>query len=218
MSLRAPSTVTLSGRRFGPLAVAVVAVLAAAHAVGAQPLPFNGPYVGVDVGRQHLIGGALVDGVDTLQDDSRLVGSAVAGLRGQLGRIAIGGELGLGRTDGDLRLEDPARRLDVRYGNRRQWHWALMAGPVLGSRTLLFAYVSEVTRQFAVTVTRDGSVASQSDEQGLLRYGVGLERQVHGPLHARAAIGTSRADFGGRPTNITIGRRLDASVGLLLQF
>jgi len=57
-----------------------------------------------------------------------------------------------------------------------------------------------------------------ADEQGRLRNGVGLEHRVRGPVHVGVSAGTSRADVGGRPTNVTIGRRLDASLGVLLQF
>ena len=201
-----------------PAAAVVAAFVATAAPAPAQSSSFSGPFVGVDVGQQHLIGGALVDGVDTLQQDSRLVGSAVAGLRGHVGRLVLGGEFGVGRTDGDLILEAPARDLIVRYENRGQWHWALTAGPTIGAGTVIYAYLWEVTRQFDVTVVQGGVSTTQNDEQGLLRYGVGVEHRLRGPLHVRVTAGTSRADFGGRATNITIGRRLDASVAVLLQF
>lgn len=170
------------------------------------------------MGRQHVIGGSLVDGVDTLQQDSRIVASGFGGLRLQFGGVVVGGELGLGRTDGDLVLEDPSRLLRVDYENDRQWYWALTAGHTIGGNTLLFGYLSEVSRDFDVTIRRAGSTVVQQDGQGLLRFGAGIEQRVFGPLHLRATAGTSRADFGGRATNIEVGRRLEASVGVILQF
>ena len=184
----------------------------------AQSSDFTGPYVGLELGRQHVIGGSLVNGTDTLQEDSRLVASAVGGLRGAIRRLVVGAELGLGRLNGDLSLRDTAQDLDVTYANSGQWHWALTAGPAIAPGTLLYAYVSEVTRQFDVRITQGRAVVVQQDDQGLLRFGLGLERRVARGAHVRVAAGTSRADFGGRRTNIVPGRRLELSLAALWQF
>ncbi|MGE0041692.1 MAG: hypothetical protein AB7H88_11145 [Vicinamibacterales bacterium] len=212
-----------SGRARVHVFLFIATVVAAAAwpvpaAAQASAPPFQGLYAGVDVGRQQLIGGSLVDGVDTLQEDGRLVTSAFGGLRAQVAGFVLGGELGLGLADGNLQLVDPDRGLTVDYRSRRQWHWALTAGHAVGSRTLLFAYVSEVTRRFDVTIDREGALASQDDEQGLLRFGGGVERRLGGPFGVRVTAGTSRADFGGRPTNIAPGRRLEVSAGVVVQF
>lgn len=194
---------------------AVIGVLLASERPAAAQT-FQGAYGGIDASRQHLIGGSLVDGIDTLQEDSRLVVSAFGGLRVQARGFVIGGELGRGWTDGDLELEAPPLRVD--FTNGSQWHWALQAGHTIGDRTLLFGYLSEVTRQFDVSIARSGQTTSQQDEQGLLRFGAGIEQQLIGRLHLRLAAGTSRADFGNRPTNIEIGHRFELGGGLVLQF
>jgi hypothetical protein len=177
---------------------------------------FSGPYAGIDASWQHLIGGSLVDDVDTLQEDSRLVFSAFAGLRVQTRGFVIGGELGKGWTDGDLELDAPSLRIDYRNGT--QWHWALQAGHTIGDHTLLFGYLSEVTRQFDVAITQSGQTTSQQDEQGLLRFGGGLEQRLTGRLQLRITAGSSRADFGSRPTSIDIKRRFELGGGLIVQF
>ena len=177
---------------------------------------FNGPLLGVEIGQQHLIGGSLVNGVDTLQDDARLVVSGFAGARLHRRGFVIGSEVGAGRTNGDLHLGET--NLTVDYRNQSQWHWQLHAGPTIGSRTLLFAYLSEVTRQFEVTVTQPSGVTPQEDEQGLLRFGVGVETKVRGPVNGRISAGTSRADFGDRPLNKTIGRRFEVAAAVVVQF
>jgi hypothetical protein len=194
--------------------VLFLSLLCLASSAAAQN--FSGLLVGVEAGSQHLIGGALVDGVDTLQDDARLVVSAFAGLRAQARGFVIGGELGAGRTDGDLTLSSD--RLDVEYRNSSQWHWALHAGHTIGSRTLLFGYLSEVTRQFDVSISQAGQSTSQQDEQGMLRFGGGLEFQMRRALHVRGTFGTSRADFGDRPLNRTIDRHFEAAAGIVFQF
>ncbi|MEZ5416097.1 MAG: hypothetical protein R2708_02000 [Vicinamibacterales bacterium] len=215
--------VLCAGHRMALTVLACVATLGAPATVAAQSRSgssrgFSGPYVALDASRQHVIGGSLVDGVDTLQDDVRRVTSAAVGLRGHVGPVVVGGELGKGRLDGALQLEDLSRGLVVDYDTSSQWHWALTAGRAVGDGALLFGYVSEVTRSFDVTMRRAGGDVSQDDEQGLLRFGLGWEQRVAGPLHLRLTAGTSRADFGGRPTNIEPGRRFEAGVGAVFQF
>lgn len=202
------------------LAAAVVMASLFAGSASAQSGrgAFTGLYVGADAGRQHVIGGSLVDNVDTLQEDSRVVAAVFGGVRGQFQGFVLGAELGFGRTDGDLILSEPARLLTIDYKNDSQWHWTLNAGHTVGPRTLLFGYVSEVTRDFEVTILRAGVTSEQQDEQGLLRFGGGIEQRITGPLRLRATIGTSRADFGDRETNIEIGKRVDASIGFVIQF
>ncbi len=210
--------VPLLGHWLALAVVSLVAIGAAPATAAAQSTPFSGPYVAVDVSRQHVIGGSLVDGVDTLQEASRGVLSVSAGWRRALGAVVVGADVGLGRLDGALVLRDDATATTVRYDTSSQWHWRLTGGVTIGPRTLAYAYVSEVTRAFDVTITRRGATTPQRDEQGLLRFGGGLERRVGGPVHVTVAAGSSRADFGGRQTNIEPGRRLEASAGLVLQF
>lgn len=217
MNMNRRETVLKSARRLVAAAVMVGLSAGAASAQSGRG-PFSGLYFGVDVGKQHVIGGSLVDAVDTLQEDSRVVASVFGGLRGQFQGFVVGAQLGFGRTDGDLVLSEPSRLLTVDYKNDSQWHWTLNAGHTIGPRTLLFGYLSEVTREFDVTILRAGVTTEQHDEQGLLRFGGGIEQRLAGPLRLRATLGTSRADFGDRQTNIEIGRRLDASIGFVLQF
>lgn len=202
-------------------ACALASVLVAASTLASTPATaqtFSGAYAGIDAGRQHVIAGALVDDIDTLADDIRVVTSIFGGLRRQFGGVVVGGEIGVGRMDGDLRLEEPARGLVVDYAGDSQWHWALSAGHTLGARTLVFGYLSEVTRTFDVSVAGPAATFTQEDEQGLLRFGLGVEQIVSGPLRLRVTAGTSLADFGGRRTNIEISRKLEASAGLVWQF
>lgn len=209
-------SIVLRSARLASLA-ALLALVSAATA-GAQSPAFSGLYFGVDAGPQHVIGGSLVDGVDTLQEDSRVVATLFGGLRAQFSGFVIGGELGYGRTDGDLVLSDPSRLLTVDYQNNSQWNWTLTGGHTLGAKTLIFVYVSEVTRTFDVSILLAGQTIEQQDEQGLLRFGGGIEQRLTGPLRVRATVGSSRADFGDRLTNIEVGRTIDAAIGLVVRF
>ncbi|MEZ4588579.1 MAG: hypothetical protein R2909_19545 [Gemmatimonadales bacterium] len=180
---------------------------------------FSGPTLAVDAGWQNLIGGALVGGVDMLQQSRRRVVSVSLGLRYQtpIGTV-IGGDLGRGAVDGDLALRMPATPLTIEYRNRSQRHWSLMLGQALGPgrRWLAFGYLSEVSRRFEVEIEEGASRYTQLDEQGLLRFGVGLERAIASPLSVRVTLGTSRADFGTRATNIVPRRLLDVGVGIVV--
>ncbi|MGE0555930.1 MAG: hypothetical protein AB7R55_21075, partial [Gemmatimonadales bacterium] len=206
------------------LGLAIGAGLVAGASAVAQPAPgrtrhsFSGPTLAVDAGWQNLIGGALVGGVDMLQQSRRRVASVSVGLRYQtpIGTL-IGGELGRGVVDGDLTLRMPSTPLTIEYRNRAQRHWGLVLGQAIGPgrRWLAFGYLSEVTRRFEVEIEEDASRYTQRDEQGLLRFGVGLERAVASPLSVRVTLGTSRADFGTRATNIVPRRLLEVGVGIV---
>jgi hypothetical protein len=187
-------------------------------ACGAEAQTFNGPLLGVEAGRQHIIGGSLVDEIDTLQEDTRTVVSVSGGYRFEARRFVFGGELGLGWTDGDLALADPSRSLAVTYQNHMQRHWQLHGGYAIGAGTLLFGYVSEITRNFDVTVDSRGQTFTQEDEQGILRFGGGVEQRLRGPFHLRLTAGSARADFGDRRTNIDVNRRFEIAAGLVVQF
>ena len=93
-----------------------------------------------------------------------------------------------------------------------------MVGHALGDdrRTTVHLYLSEVSRSFAVDVDEAGARYSQRDGQGLLRFGLGVEREVTDAAALRVRVGTSRADFGGRPTNITPTRPVDVMIGAVL--
>ena len=197
-----------------PLSSVLFLVLHLASPALAQT--FSGPYIGVDVSRQHYIGGSVVNGIDVLQEDSRIVASLFGGIRWQTRGFVLGGELGRGRADGDLRLETADLTID--YRNRWQGHWQLHAGHTIGRGSLLYGYLSEVTRQFDVTISDSGQSTTQQDEQGMLRFGAGVEQQLTNRLRLRLTAGSSRADFGDRATNKAIGRRLELGGGLVVQF
>ncbi|RMF63563.1 MAG: hypothetical protein D6743_10580, partial [Calditrichaeota bacterium] len=76
---------------------------------------------------------------------------------------------------------------------------------------------SEATRNFDVTINQAGTTFAQKDEQGMLRYGIGVEKRFIGPLNLRLSVGTGRADFGDRQRNIDVERRLEFAVGGLVQ-
>ena len=202
-------------------ATAVVWSVVSAEAQPAARRNFSGGLVGAEVGRLNVIGGSLVDGVDTLSQDTRPAVTVVGGGRYEFGnRLVLGAEVGFGFEDGDLRLEDASQALVVDYRNDRHFRLGGTAGLVLGAarRTLLFGYLSELSRSFDVTVAENGQTMTQQDDQGLLRYGVGLERAIGRWLSLRGTVGSSRAGFGDRQTNIEVTRPIEAAVGLLFRF
>lgn len=209
------------------LLAALVTVAAGVHGTtpafaqaGSRGL-FTGIYLGADAGRVNVIGGSLVSGVDTLAQDSRAALTFFGGGRYEFpARIVAGVELALGLEDGDLRLEDPASGVGVDYRNRTHVRYGGILGLVVGTarRTMVFGYVSENARTFDVTIRQAGQSVGQVDEQGLLRYGAGIEHAIGRRLGLRATVGSSRADFGGRPTNIVVEKPLDLSVGLVVRF
>ena len=192
------------GARRHAIGVALFGVLGAASAIEAQDRAFHGAYLGVEAAREDLIGGSLVDGVDVLAQDDRGVLSVVGGARYQASwGLVIGAEGTVGATDGELAYTSPDGGLSVQYSNSRQTSLGAQVGYAFRSSmpVLLFAYASEVTRRFDVRVTQGASAFDQTDEQGMLRYGIGTEIEVVRGLLMRARIGSGRADFGSAITN-----------------
>lgn len=192
-----------------------------AGAMAAEAGRLDGAYLGLEAARQTVIAGALVDGVDVLAQDERLTASLVGGYRLALGeRLVVGVEGAVGVGDQSLRLSDPSRGLQLRYRNGFEWRVGGQVGWRLGADrgTLVFAYVSETTRAFSVSGTTARGPLRQKDEQGLLRYGVGVERALAEGWRARATAGSSRADFGDRRRNMTPDRPIEVGVAVSFGF
>jgi Outer membrane protein beta-barrel domain len=214
--------------RARPRVAAVLLTLVAAHALAATPAAaqppeksFTGLFAGVEAGVLNVIGGSLVNGVDTLAQDTRGALTVVVGGRYQFAnRLVLGLEFGVGWEDGDLSLDDASSGARVEYANDTHTRIGGTVGVVLGAnrRTLVFGYLNELSRSFDVTITQATSTTTQQDEQGLLRYGGGVEQRIAPRLTLRATVGSSRADFGGRQTNITPDTPLEAAVGMLFRF
>lgn len=211
----------LSRARLVASLVAAVGVLAASP-VAAQSAQrsFTGLYLGLEAGVLNVIGGAQVSGLDVLAQDSRAAVTFLVGGRYEFGRLVAGVEFGAGWEDGDLSHDDPGAALHVDYRNQGHTRIGGTLGVTLGAqrRTQVFGYLAELSRSFDVTVTQAGAVSAQQDEQGLLRYGAGVEHVLGHRLAVRLTLGSSRADFGGRPLNVTPDRPLDAAVGLIVRF
>ncbi len=211
------STVRL--RTFLPAVALIFANVAARGAENAGS--FDGPYLALEVSRQNTIAGALVANVDTLAQASRNVASLAVGYRHQFaGGLVVGLEGSFGVTNGDLKHVDSANGLTIDYKNGSQYALGGTLGYVLGEtrQTLVFAYLSETKRSFDVTVRGPLGVGAQKDEQGLLRYGAGVERRFTENLSLRASLGSSRARFGDRRTNIDPKTQIDFSLGVVWQF
>ncbi len=181
---------------------------------------FSGPYVGVDVGSQNLFGGSLVGGVDMLAQESRAVVEFLGGWRWQFDNgLVFGVEGQFGFTDGNLTLSDPANLLLITYENDAQYGYGATFGRAFGSQRdlLLFGYVFDTTREFDVTIQNAFGTFTQNDEQGFIRYGLGVEKQIHNGWIARASLGQVSADFT-RQTNIDVEDKTDFTFAILYQF
>lgn len=201
----------------GALALATVSAPGVASAQH-EDRQFDGPYVGLEVSLENVVGGALVGGVDVLAQSSRPAVTLVAGYRRQFSNgLVLGAEAGIAWEDGDLALSNSRGRID--YTNSSHWRAGGIVGVAVGDErdTLLFAYVNETKRDFDIVATDGTAVSRQTDEQGLLRFGIGVER-AYEDWALRFSAGTSHADFGDRPTNIEPDRPIDLALGVTRQF
>lgn len=197
------------------------AFLTFAGAAQAETRRFHGPYLGAEISRQQVIAGSFVSGTDFLAEDGRFVGELVGGLRGQLPfGLVIGAELGYGVYNGDLSFDDPANSLAIRYDGGGQFTYGGTVGWAVGRKRefLIYAYVKETKRSFDVAVSTATDNFTQDDKQGILRFGAGVEKHIAGPLQLRASLGTGRADFGDQTTNIDPNSKIEAALGLIVQF
>ncbi|MEZ5893658.1 MAG: hypothetical protein R3C58_11035 [Parvularculaceae bacterium] len=197
-----------------------VAPAAAAPAIiaGEEGNHFDGLYVAADVGRQDMVGGALIDGVDVLAERRRLAATVSAGYRKQFGGFVIGVEGGYGYADGDLHVVDPAEQLEIDARNSSQFFYGAQAGVLGGADKdmLFFAYASEVKRSYDIDIVSMGSAFSQTDKQGMLRFGGGVEKVISGPLHVRLTVGSARGKYSAAAEQPK--RHLEFSAGVVLQF
>jgi opacity protein-like surface antigen len=210
------------------LALLAALALAATGTAAAQPtapenstngLSFDGPYIGISIGLHNVIGGSLVNGIDYLAQDSRPAVVLFGGWRTEFDNgLVLGLEGGFGFENGDLRLDDTASGLAIDYSNNFQFRYGGQIGWRLNDDSLVFAYVSETKRDFDVSGSGPGGSFTQSDEQGLLRYGLGLDVDLGGPFLLRGTIGSSRADFGDRQLNRQPDHPIDVELSALSQF
>lgn len=196
-------------------------LLAVAVTTGEAQAPeaFDGFHFGAGLASQNVWGGSLVDGIDVLAQDRRMVLELSGGWRKQFGRFVAGVEAQFGFLDGTLFHANPVDSLTVQYEGNRQNGFGLTVGGVLGSRhqTLLFAYAFETTRRFEVVIQDGSRLLRQKDEQGFLRYGIGAETRLVGGLGLRATIGAYRVDFGDLVTNIDVSGEMEYTLGVVYQ-
>ena len=183
---------------------------------------FDGFYAGVEMGSQNIFGGSLIDGKDILVQKSGFVIDFYGGFRKQFlkDRLLAGVELLFGITNGDLMHSNPEEVLEIMYKNNTQFGYGLTLGVVVGKqkRFLIFAYGIETKRKFDVDVKQGIWQFSQTDKQGMLKYGLGLEAQVYKMINVRAKVGGLSVDFGGLETNIDVEDKMDVMFGVLFQF
>ena len=183
---------------------------------------FDGFYAGLEMGSQNIFGGSLIDGKDVLAQKSGFVADFFTGYRKQFlnDRLLAGADLLFGITDGDLMFSNPEEALEINYKNNTQFGYGLKIGVVLGKqkRFLIFAYGNETKRKFDVDIQQGVWEFSQTDKQGMIKYGLGLEAKVFNNLNVRVKVGGLSVDFGDLETNIDVEDKIDIMAGVLFQF
>ncbi len=181
---------------------------------------FDGFSVGADIGLQNIFSGAFIDNLDVLTQDSRVVLEFTAGWRKQFdNRLQIGVEGKFGFFDGNLMRSEPENQLEIKYENNTQVGYGVTGGYVLGSREniLLFGYATVTIREFDILIQDELGSYTQTDKEGLLRYGIGMEMLLTRVWHLRGTIGALNIDFGDKETNIDVENKIDFSIGFVYQ-
>ncbi len=183
---------------------------------------FDGPFIGINVGIQNVFGGSFVNGMDVLAQESRFVSELSFGFRKQFFscRLVAGLEFHIGLTDGQLSHQDPQNELFINYENSFQNGKGIIIGYSPGKRknNLLFFYLNETKRKFDVDIRQMEYRFSQTDKQGMLKYGVGFEKQLTDKINLRATVGKLNVDFGELQTNIDVEDKFDFTLGATYNF
>lgn len=182
---------------------------------------FDGIYSGIEASLQNIYGGAFLDNIDVLQRDTRPVASLIAGWRKQLDQgfvFGIEGQAGL--TDGNLKRAEFGRQVNISYNNSTQIGFGLHLGYAIDVQKswLLYGYANITRRSFEIAVTAPAGSFIQEDIQGVLRYGLGIEKRWRNGWGIRASLGSSYTNFGDLITNINVGGKVDTAIGLTYQF
>ena len=183
---------------------------------------FDGFHIGLSIGSQNIFGGAFIDNLDVLGQESGLVIELSSGYRKQLlnDRLLIGGELQFGITDGDLEQVDTRNQFKINYEIKSQFGYSINLGVVLGKRknVLAYTYGSVTKRKFDIIITDTiGTSFNQEDSQRFLRYGFGLEIPIYRKFNIKATLGGVNADYD-EDTNMDIDDKFDFNLGIVYQF
>ena len=180
---------------------------------------FEGIYTGISFSKQNYFGGAFLNQVDVLEQESVNVIDLSLGWRTVFAsHWVFGVEGAYGIADGDLSLKEPL--LLIEYENNHQWSVGTNIGRVVGKSQswLLFGYAYFTQRDFDLEISTDTSNFTQHDGQGIWRYGLGVEKEILDRMSIRASIGQVYVDFGSKETNQDVDDKLDLLVGLVYQF
>lgn len=179
----------------------------------------SGLYLGVNFGSQNVFGGSFVNDMDILAQESKFVSEISAGYRWQFlnNRIIAGLEGHIGFTDGTLRHENPSEPLTIDYKNNFQSGKGIIVGINLGANRdwIIYGYLNETKRKFDVAISQDPWNFTQIDKQGMLRYGIGIERTIYKQFNLRASFGALTVDFGDLETNIDVEDKFDFTIGFI---
>ncbi|MEQ8361743.1 MAG: hypothetical protein RH948_02685 [Cyclobacteriaceae bacterium] len=182
---------------------------------------FDGFYFGLNGGSQNVFGGSFVNGIDILAQESKFVAELSLGYRKQFlkNRLVLGLQYQMGFLNGNLSYYNPVEPLSINYKNSFQSGFGGLFGFTLGpgKNWLIMGYVNETKRKFNVRIQQGTSKFSQTDEQGMLKYGIGIERQLYRKINVRAQFGGLNVDFGELITNIDVEDKYDLTLGIVLQ-
>ena len=190
------------------------------HAQNEQPnLDQSGFYLGINFGSQNVFGGSFVNDMDILAQESKFVSEISAGYRWQFlnNRLIAGFEGHIGFTDGQLMHEDPSEPLTIDYKNNFQSGKGIILGINLGAKRdwIIYGYLNETKRKFDVAISQDPWNFTQTDKQGMLRYGIGLEKTIYKQFNLRTSFGALNVDFGDLETNIDVEDNYDFTIGFI---
>jgi len=186
---------------------------------------FDGFYGNVEMGKQNIFSGALIDGVDVLSNRQELITSVGIGYRKALfkQRVVLGTELKLGmlNTDRTTLYHNGLESLSIHYSGDSQWSMGFQLGTVLGAKkqTMLYLFAIDTNRSFDIEFSEsNGTVHRQRDENQFTRYGLGMETRLYQQLFLNSKLGGISVSFDNENRSAPLNQKMEFSLGFSYHF
>ncbi|WP_448550219.1 outer membrane beta-barrel protein [Thalassotalea fusca] len=173
----------------------------------------QGFYAGVGLSSQNYFSGALLDGIDVLQQESVLVKELLLGWKMPINRnwfLGIEGVYGHA-TDPLFRQQ---QNIAIHYENTSHYSLGVQLSRYLNVQksSAFLVYANLTDRRFELTINTANGTLNQTDGQSFLRYGIGYEHNLAHNWSWRITLGGNYATFGNLQTNINVNDGVDLGV------
>ncbi|WP_339825078.1 porin family protein [uncultured Parasphingorhabdus sp.] len=160
-------------------AACIAAFTATAPAAAQDERPFNGPWIGANIGYDSFTSGD--DGDDTSEDG--IAYGIALGYDINLGRVVLGIEGEIGDSSVRASVSDALEDGDVlKISSGRDIYAGIRLGVPVSDKMMVFAKGGYTNQRFKAAYTLDGETVLESDNSDGFRVGAGVELDFGQPF------------------------------------